>query len=193
MAAAGLLAFFGFVTLGTVREDGISDQTTIWTVEGLADGFEGLGQVGPPPTPEPVATGTPAPEPVMPDLPEPQEESNTGEVPGTILSDAGIGVPDGAVEGDFFAGYRQAGGVYPEGHVWWVIHCESTWRPITGGYYLGLAQFAPSTWSTVASITGLWDWTSPFHQGYNMGVWAGLSNPGSQWPYCWWWAAARAG
>ena len=100
-----------------------------------------------------------------------------------------IFLPQNEVERQFFAGYRDAGvgASKDEDHIWRVINCESTWNPLEQGIHWGLAQFLPSTWWTVTSITGFTDWTNPYHQGYNMAVWSSLVSPGTTegWPWCW--------
>ena len=96
--------------------------------------------------------------------------------------------PQSTVEFDFLEGwYDGGGGAYKDGETvsrW--VHCESTWQVVTSGFYLGLVQFAPSTWGSVAILTGLWDAYDPYQQGYNAAIWAQNSNPGIQWPVCWW-------
>lgn len=70
-----------------------------------------------------------------------------------------------------------------------LVACESTWRLDPPGFFLGLAQFHPDTWDTVAGRTGLDDYRNPYHQGYNAATWATLvDNPGGTagWPICWW-------
>lgn len=91
-----------------------------------------------------------------------------------------------AVEDQFFAGYRAAGGT-AEAHIWRVVNCESTWRIDPPGEHLGLAQFEEGTWWKVAAITGYTDWLNPYHQGYNAATWASMIDPGSTagWPGCW--------
>ena len=88
----------------------------------------------------------------------------------------------------FFLGYRGAGGQHPEGQIDAMVQCESSWRLDPDGYHLGLAQFSPGTWVTVSAITGLADPYNPYHQGYNVAVWASMVSPGTTagWPYCWW-------
>ena len=87
----------------------------------------------------------------------------------------------------FYAGYRDAGGSPAlEEHVWWVVWCESRWQEwtVSTSGYLGLAQFSPATWSSVANISGLWAWDDPYHQGYNTAVLMGMASPSTQWT-CW--------
>lgn len=117
----------------------------------------------PEPTPEPIQV-TPAPTPV----------------PFPIETD---------VEARFYAGWYDAGGanVKDDWAIWRMINCESTWNVHTpDSAYYGLAQFSEATWALVATITGLWDYWNPYHQGYNTATWAQVSTGGTQWPYCWW-------
>lgn len=92
------------------------------------------------------------------------------------------------VQSEFFQGYRDAGGIYEEAHIYRVIRCESNWNQYSQGAHLGLAQFNPGTWATISADTGLTDWTDPYSQGANMATWAmRFENPGAtQWPWCWW-------
>jgi hypothetical protein len=87
----------------------------------------------------------------------------------------------------FFQGYRAASGAYPEERIDAMIRCESTWRIDPGGYHLGLAQFDPGTWGIVSGVTGLTDPYNPYHQGFNVAVWASMISPGTAagWPSCW--------
>lgn len=87
----------------------------------------------------------------------------------------------------FLAGWYDAGGGAYKGDAAVVrfVACESTWYIVTTGNFLGLAQYLPSTWAYVAAITGFWDWTNPYHHGYNTGYWYGVSDPTQQWPNCW--------
>ena len=92
------------------------------------------------------------------------------------------------VEFAFQAGWADGGGLelkHPAAVARWV-HCESTWRVVTPGFYLGLVQFAPSTFGIVAAMTGLWNAYDPYTQGYNAAVWASVSDPYQQWPVCFW-------
>ena len=86
----------------------------------------------------------------------------------------------------FFDGYRAGAGQYPEERIDAMIFCESSWRIDPGGWHLGLAQFDPGTWATVSTITGFADWLNPWHQGYNVAVWASMISPGTSagWPSC---------
>ena len=88
----------------------------------------------------------------------------------------------------FFEGYHAGAGQYPEERIAAMIQCESSWRINPGGYHLGLAQFDPGTWATVSAITGYADPYNPFHQGFNVSVWASMISPGTTagWPSCWW-------
>jgi hypothetical protein len=86
----------------------------------------------------------------------------------------------------FFDGYRAAGG-QDEARIDAMIWCESSWRIDPGGFFLGLAQFDPGTWATVSAITGFADPYNPYHQGFNVAVWASMISPGTTagWPSCW--------
>ncbi len=86
----------------------------------------------------------------------------------------------------FFEGYFAAGGLDEEG-IAAMIWCESSWRIDPGSYHLGLAQFDPGTWATVSAITGFADPYNPYHQGFNVAVWASMISPGTTagWPSCW--------
>ena len=86
----------------------------------------------------------------------------------------------------FFEGYRDAGGQYPEARIDAMIFCESSWRLDPGGSHLGLAQFDPGTWATVSAITSFADPYNPYHQGFNVAVWASMISPGTSagWPNC---------
>ncbi len=89
--------------------------------------------------------------------------------------------------GDYFAGYRDAGGAgWLEAHLDALVWCESRWLPwvVGAGGHLGLAQFSPETWATVAARTGLWDWTDPYSQGVNTAELMRLAEPAGQWS-CW--------
>ncbi len=94
--------------------------------------------------------------------------------------------PPTSIEGLFFQGYREGGGVYPEERIAAMIQCESSWHIDPGGYHLGLSQFDPGTWATVSAITGFADPYNPYHQGYNVAVWASMISPGTTagWPSC---------
>jgi hypothetical protein len=111
-------------------------------------------------------------------------DSGLQGIPSARLSDAGA---NGA-RLSFFQGYRDAGGQYPEERIDAMIQCESTWRIDPGGYHLGLAQFDPGAWGIVSAITGFTDPYSPYHQGFNVAVWASMISPGTSagWPSCWW-------
>lgn len=126
-----------------------------------------------------VSTATPAPEPVP---------TSTPYVVTLPPPEAPAAPEYTDVQERFFQGYRDAGGLYDEAHISGVIRCESNWYPTPAGYHLGLAQFAPGTWDSVAGRTGLWDHTDPYAQGYNMAVWSSLVDPGTRagWPWCWW-------
>lgn len=96
------------------------------------------------------------------------------------------------VHGQFSLGYGTANVAHEHyDHITnHVVECESEWvvdavNPNSGA--LGLAQFLPSTWQNVSSRTGLTDWTSPLHQGYNAAVWASLVDPAGSggWKGCW--------
>lgn len=71
-----------------------------------------------------------------------------------------------------------------------VVPCEHGWGPprwdnATGATYFGWLQFLRSTWDSVALVTGYWDWSDAYSQGYN-GAWLAMnSNPSTQWPVCW--------
>ena len=91
---------------------------------------------------------------------------------------------------NFLRGYFASGGDSRwEQRVLSMVECESGWRLDPPGTHLGLAQFAPGTWETVAGISGFWDYTNPYHAGYNVAVWMGMIAPdyGSSqgWPGCW--------
>lgn len=93
-------------------------------------------------------------------------------------------------QGQFSLGYDLAGHnlEYKSHFEQVVIPCESKWNQYAVNEYSeaeGLAQFLPSTWYSVASITGLWDWTDPIHQGFNASVWTTQAEPESQWIGCW--------
>ena len=115
------------------------------------------------------------PPPVLPDLPEP-----------AALPYVEPPAPN-SIEGRFFEGYRDGGAPYPEGRIEAMIWCESRWR-LDPGNELGLAQFTPGSWGTVSSWTGFYDWLNPYHQGYNVAVWAVAVSAGTTagWPTCWW-------
>ena len=61
---------------------------------------------------------------------------------------------------------------------------ESGWRVDPPGFHLGLSQFNPGSWDRVASVTGYWDWRDPWQHGYNVAVWASMTEPAEQWS-CW--------
>jgi hypothetical protein len=140
------------------------------------------------PTTEEVAIETPisiiTAEPVVSNVPHASPPKSEH----TPVPEPPVEVVYNDVQQAFFEGFRAAGGIYDEAHIFRVIRCESNWNVVTDGSYLGLAQFAEGTWATVATITGLWDWTNPYHQGFNFATWAmRFENPGAgQWPYCWW-------
>jgi hypothetical protein len=89
----------------------------------------------------------------------------------------------------FLAGYAAAGGP-PELALHFVdvvIPCEDPrWdvADVSAAGHLGLLQFAPQSWDTVSGMTGFYDWTSAWEQGYNGGVWASITDPATQWS-CW--------
>ncbi len=87
-------------------------------------------------------------------------------------------------EAIFYVGWLAGGGFADPARVHRFINCESTWHIVTAGFYLGLAQFAPSTWGHVAGLTGYWDWTDPWMHGYNTAYWWQVSDPTQQWPVC---------
>jgi len=92
-----------------------------------------------------------------------------------------------AVESEFWAGYRDGGGAAElEERFAAVVWCESRWLPwtVSKAGYLGLAQFSPGTWATVAKRTGYWDWWEPYHQGMNVAMLSRMADPASQWS-CW--------
>jgi len=70
-----------------------------------------------------------------------------------------------------------------------MVQCESEWRLDPPGPHLGLAQFARSTWETVAGISGLWNHIDPYHVGYNIALWMARIAPNygstAGWPNCW--------
>jgi len=86
------------------------------------------------------------------------------------------------VEADFVAGYLAAGvgGSHLQAFVCRIIPCESSWwtYAVSTGGHLGLSQFAPSTWNSVASKTGRHDWRNPYDQGFNSAVLAAESGLG---------------
>ncbi len=129
-----------------------------------------------------VLVSTPAP---PPPLPSPTEAAGIDVVGDGQRSGRNICTDDWDC---FFQGYRDAGGQYPEGRIDAMVQCESSWQLDPGGYYLGLAQFGPGTWTTVSAITGLAHPYDPYHQGYNVAVWSSMISPGTTagWPYCWW-------
>lgn len=99
----------------------------------------------------------------------------------------GVSAAEESAAEEFFAGYRDAGGdAELEERVWWNVWCESRWQPwivsVTG--YLGLSQFSPGTWRMVALRTGLWQWESPYQQGFNTAALMQVASPASQWA-CW--------
>lgn len=114
----------------------------------------------------------------------------TPTVPPTPEAVPSVYYPASTVEFAFLEGWHDGGGALLKGDAavqrW--ITCESNWNVVTAGSYLGLAQFAPSTWGTVASITGYWEWTDPTQHAYNAAVWALMIDPGSRagWGVCWW-------
>lgn len=186
MVVVGIILLSVYATLAQPYRGGVQYQyvnpsetvvkeigATVWTFPGRAYGEQSHGEV---PDYVPKPTPTPAPMPgqqldsMVPLQPEQPEQA-------PITTDVQVG---------FYAGWHDGGAPYSDAHIYDVVDCESTWRTVTGGYYLGLGQFAPKTWVDAASITGLWDWTSPYHQGYNMAVWSTVSDPGQQWPVCWW-------
>ena len=123
-------------------------------------------------TPTPTPTPTPEPAPVT--------------VPGVHYFAASV------VEYEFLDGWNDGGGAAlksPASVSRWVT-CESGpgWNVVTAGSFLGLLQFHPSTFGTIATITGLWDAYDPYHQGFNGATWALMVEPGSTagWPRCWW-------
>ena len=105
----------------------------------------------------------------------------------SVLGSQSPAAPNG-VPATFFQGYRDGGAPYPEERIDAMIQCESSWRIDPGGSHLGLAQFDPGTWATVSGITGFADPYNPYHQGYNVAVWASMISPGTTagWPSCWW-------
>ena len=123
------------------------------------------------------------------DMPEPAANSATSvREPQTAPSEHRP--LSGSIETAFLAGYRDGGGDPAwEDRVLSMVECESGWHLNPTGPHLGLAQFAPGTWETVAGISGLWDYTNPYHVGYNVAVWMGMIAPnyGSSqgWPNCW--------
>lgn len=71
-----------------------------------------------------------------------------------------------------------------------VITCESAHHNpnaepdpsiVAAAGYLGVLQYSPATWATVARLTGFYDWTDPYAQGYNAAVWSRLTDPAAQW------------
>ena len=91
---------------------------------------------------------------------------------------------------DFLRGYRDGGGDPAwEQRVLAMVNCESDFRLDPPGTHLGPAQFEPGTWETAAAVSGLWDYTDPYHVGYNVAVWLAMI-PGrwgtsEGWPNCW--------
>lgn len=139
------------------------------------------------PTASPAALPTPG---VLVQEPaEAEAEGQEAEQQGVVA--AGVQPPGvGALVAAFLAGYRFGGGDPQwEQRVLNMIGCESGWQLDPPGVHLGPAQFAPGTWETVAGISGLWDYTNPYHAGYNVAVWMGMIAPsyGSSqgWPNCW--------
>lgn len=130
-------------------------------------------------------TPAPTPTPVQ-DMPEPTE--------GVPLGNTETDTPAWDMEiivAAFLEGYRDGDGDPAwEAHlVDVVLPCESEWRLNPPGIHLGPAQFARSTWETVAGISGFWDYTDPYHVGYNVALWMARIAPhyGSSagWPGCW--------
>ena len=118
---------------------------------------------------------TPSPTPVPP-TPSPFP------VPGVHYFAASV------VEYEFLNGWADGGGLLlkaPTAVSRWVT-CESSWHLVTAGFYLSLVQFAPATWGAVANMTGYWDVYEPYQHGFNAATWAQGSDPGQQWPVCWW-------
>ena len=89
---------------------------------------------------------------------------------------------------EFRRGYLAAGvaGQWLDHFLSVVIPCESRWNTlaVSPGGHLGLVQFAPASWSTVARITGYQDWRRAFDQGFNAARWASMTTPSNQWA-CW--------
>lgn len=135
----------------------------------------------PAPTPAPTPTESSAP---LPNLSAPE----ITRVPSPAQEPVGGSEGWEGIKEAFFNGYRRGGGIYAEDHIDRLVQCESQWRIVTGGQFLGLAQFHSRTWATVAQLTGYWDWKNPLHQGVNVAVWSQRIDPGSTqgWPVCWW-------
>jgi hypothetical protein len=121
------------------------------------------------------------PPPVEPELPSVPGAGPVGGGPAITI--------EGPTEEQFFAGWYDAGGGSLKDHAaaWRFVNCESTWNIYTPlSAYRGLTQFSDSTWAAVVAITGLGDVHNPYHVGFNTATWAHVSNPGTQWPWCWW-------
>ena len=155
-----------------VQRDGESMERNVSSVGSLPERMQALDAT---PTASPAELAAPA---------EVQDVSTA-----TAIA-AGIFVPLPAKQASFLEGYRGGGGDPAwEQRVLSMVECESGWRLDPPGTHLGLAQFAPGTWETVAGISGFWDYTNPYHVGYNVAVWMGMIAPdyGSSqgWPNCW--------
>lgn len=128
----------------------------------------------PSPTPEPEPYVAPYVEPYVAPLPVYEEP---------------VMIASTDVESAFMSGWHDAGGgiLKSDWSTWRFVNCESTWHVYTPySAYMGLTQFSESTWAAVVAITGLGDPHNPYHMGFNTATWAHVSNPGTQWPYCWW-------
>jgi hypothetical protein len=92
--------------------------------------------------------------------------------------------PMGAVVDEFSRGFTDAGGdsATLRRFVEKIVPCESGWQIDPGGYHLGLAQFNPESWASVASVTGFYDWHDPWQMGYNTWTWVTMTDSiESQW------------
>ena len=112
---------------------------------------------------------------------------DTGDVQSGAASDIQA-VAQGDVRAEFVRGWRDAGGV--EG---WLPHvldnvipCESGWDVNAynwAGPYHGLGQWLWSTWWSIANITGYWELSDPYHQGFNF-AYKTSRDGGGEWG-CW--------
>lgn len=190
MVLLGLIGGCSDIALDRARPSVVSDGDGAKPLVATRTGS--VLDVLPTPTPSPLAP------PVVPDVPgatAPAAAEEVGQPQPTIAS-AALGSVDGeggqsAVRAAFLAGYRWGGGDPAwEEHLVNVIQCESGWNLDPSGIHLGLAQFAPGTWEKAAGVSGLWDYTDPYHVGYNVAVWMAMI-PGrwgttAGWPHCWW-------
>lgn len=137
-------------------------------------------------------TGTPTPEPTVGVL----DNGRDGEASSIYVTPVAGGAGGSFVQAEFVRGAVDGGAgsdllsrlvLTVGGPTSGCTSGESGWQlnPNPSNGYFGLGQWLPSTWALVTAITGLGDWMNPYHQGYNMAVWAMRTDPTTQWPTCW--------